>query len=105
MPEQPMTEEIANLVFDVLVDAGAATAERESFVFHQTNEHVTEYRFGGHLGHGGKFYRNPGKLPDGSYGERWYVSYYREDETPKRRSIMLLADRALETFRAQYLAT
>jgi hypothetical protein len=57
----------------VLVDHAGASRfpdEEDRFVFLQSNEHVAEYRFGGKLGFGGKFWRNAG---------RFYVSAYTED--------------------------
>jgi hypothetical protein len=77
-----MTVEQANAVYDVLAEhAGASDAfvgesadapvpPRAEFVFHQTREHVTEYRFMGSLGFGGKFWRN---------ADAWYVTAYSED--------------------------
>jgi hypothetical protein len=66
-------------VWDLLVnDAGASKdpLDKESFVcaFTKIEYPTTEYRFCGSLGFGGKFWRNNG----------FYISCYREDETPKQ---------------------
>lgn len=67
-------------VYTILVDEAGAYAgsrEREDFIrAYCDNMHpATEYRFGGSLGGGGKFWR----------GCDWFhVSCYREDETPQR---------------------
>ena len=67
-----MSPESANAVYDILVDiAGANIKTRPDFVHEMTRENPTiEWRFGGYLGFGGKYYR-----------ERNKVSCYREDET------------------------
>lgn len=76
----PLTAEQANAIFDTLVTyAGAREDNRDYFVSIQTREHLTEYRFGGSLGFGGKVWRNTGHRPDGTWGECWYVSAYPED--------------------------
>lgn len=43
-----------------------------------------EFRIGGILGFGGKFWRNNTKRPDDTWGEHWYVNYYAEHTTPER---------------------
>lgn len=68
----------------ILVEhAGAPTGDeaRDLFVQAMLREErpVQEYRFQGNLGFGGKFMRNDGML---------YVQCYREDETPKRRTVL-----------------
>lgn len=79
-----LTAEQANAVWDVLAwHAGAcdesyddALSPRQEFVFNQTSENITEYRFMGPLGFGGKFW---------NYAGRWYVTAYPEDMTPQRQ--------------------
>lgn len=71
-------------VWDVLVAHGGAydgPHEKETFVrsYTQNEYKATEYRFGGDLGFGGKFYRGSG---------RFYVLCYREDQTPEREQIL-----------------
>lgn len=95
----------ANAVWDILVEhAGASdnpdVGERESFVHLQTTRHLTEYRFIGNLGSGGKFWRNTSKRPDGSWGEMWYINCYRESETPERLAAIQAANEALEALRS-----
>ena len=84
-----MSEAVANAIYDILVqDCGAYDGghERESFVAHQTTEDVIEWRFGGKLGFGGKFWRNAGRI---------YVNCYREDETPEMRKMIDKANERL----------
>lgn len=75
--------------FDILVnDAGASALDQTSFVLAYTEvEHrATEFRFGGHLGFGGKFWRNNG---------RFYVSCYREDATPEKTQVIQIVNAKL----------
>jgi hypothetical protein len=78
------------LVYDVLTKVCGASDnpyDREHFVAAQCEEgHPTEWRFCGSLGFGGKFWRNDG---------RFYVSCYREDETPARLKAIAEANRLL----------
>lgn len=97
---RPLTDETANKVYDILVATIDATERgREYFVHAQTTEHLTEFRLSSPLGFGGKFWRNPGTLPDGTYGERWYVNTYPEDQTPARDAMIAAANTALDTLR------
>lgn len=53
-----MKEEIANKVYDILVNIGAASESmRDSFVHNHTrvDDECREWRFGGRLGFGGKY--------------------------------------------------
>lgn len=97
-----MTVEAAHAVYDVLLKAGASERERESFVFHQTNGHVTAFRFCGVFGFGGKFWRNTDRLPDGSWGERWYVSGYDENFNDLNRAVEKITNDALEALRVEH---
>jgi len=84
-----LTVEQANAIYDVLVkECGACDYghDRESFVHRQITEEIPEWRFCGDLGFGGKFWRNCG---------RWYVTCYREDETPKRLAMIDAANESL----------
>jgi hypothetical protein len=84
-----MTPEFANAIYDILVKTcGAREADRAEFVLAQTDGVVTEWRFCGHLGFGGKFWRNGGRI---------YVSCYPEDMSPKRKEILSAANIALAT--------
>jgi len=76
--------------YDVLVQhAGAYPGERSDFVYELTRRdkgyRVEEWRFRGLLGFGGKFWRN----------RTFYVSCYREDETPERLQIIETVNAAL----------
>ena len=86
-PLEPMTEEMANKVYDVLVEiCGAHIGARSHFVSQQAYEPICEWRFSGHLGFGGKFWRNDGRM---------YVNCYREDETPERQAMIERANERL----------
>ena len=57
----------------------------------ETNDpkYSREFRFQGGLGFGGKFWRNNG---------RFYVTCYREDETPERLAMIKATNDALAAF-------
>jgi len=76
-----MTTELANRIYDVLVQhCGAPAVERDGFVYEFTQpEHTREWRFRGWLGFGGKFWDT---------GDKFYVGCYQEDETDDRRWIV-----------------
>lgn len=70
------TEEIANEIYDILVECGGAReSNRDNFVWvHVKDDFPTDqYRFQGHFGFGGKFYS------DGSSSRAWRVSYHPDD--------------------------
>ena len=78
-------------IWTVLVqECGAAEGDgmlgRAWFLAAQQHRPVTEYRFIGALGFGGKFWINDGRL---------YVTCYREDETPERLAMIERANRRL----------
>lgn len=81
--------QLANQIFDILVrEAGASEHDRGIFVsFLDTRGR--EFCFWGKLGFGGKFWNN---------GSDWYVTCYKEDETPARRKIIKKTNRALKVF-------
>lgn len=90
--EPQITEQVANDLYDVLAaHAGATDYQRENFVSVQSRERCVEYRFGGALGFGGKFWRNDG---------RWCVNAYREDETAGRMAQINATNIALGELRA-----
>lgn len=69
--------------WDILVEHAGASKDpdaRTSFVHAYTERKfpASEWRFGGHLGFGGKFWRNG----------RYYISCYPEDRTKKREAII-----------------
>ena len=83
-----MNNQKANAIFDILVqECGAFGDDRLGFVYNQTTEPVSEWRFCGKLGFGGKFWRNNGRM---------YVSCYPDDETPERMKMIEAANKRLE---------
>jgi hypothetical protein len=85
----PFTADQANAIWDVLVEhAGAVEDQREQFVSVQTYSHCAEYRFGGELGFGGKF-----------WSQRWDVTCYSEDQTAERQAIIAATNAALAALR------
>jgi hypothetical protein len=72
MNDEPrIPEKYAVRIWDLLVERlDAQAGEQDAFVWTQSRG-CTEYRFGGKLGFGGKFWHN---------GGRWYVDAYREDK-------------------------
>jgi len=65
-------------IYDVLIELGGANPrDKEQFVqylLYSKDESFTEFRFMGKFGFGGKFYG----------GDRNYINYYTEDNTPER---------------------
>lgn len=93
-----ITEEMAKAIWRILVEVCGAHEDSDGrqemwFVMGVTQPRFTEYRFGGKLGFGGRFWQ--------SYN-RWYVSYYKEDETEERREIVAEADRRLAVLRSKF---
>lgn len=88
-PEQ--IERKANRVWDILVDeCGASNSYRDIFVHHFPT--LTEFRFGGRLGFGGKLYA----------GSPLRVGMYREDETPATLEMQKRANQRLRTLERGY---
>jgi hypothetical protein len=59
---------VAQRIYHILVDecgAPEASDNERQFIYHQSEEGCTEWRFFGLLGFGGKFWNT---------GERWYVN-------------------------------
>ena len=61
MPISKMTKDEANKVYDILVNMGGASSslkDRNDFLYHhvESENGCDEYRFGGKLGFGGKYY-------------------------------------------------
>jgi hypothetical protein len=89
-----ISPEEAAATYDILVrHAGARDDEmaRHSFVYHVAScEHPTmEYRFGGHLGWGGKFRNN------GNHDNTPYVDCYSEHLNPERKAVILATNAML----------
>ena len=101
----PWTTEFASKVWTVLTEECGARVDgrdRESFILAATmpaSQHseggITEYRFGGSLGFGGKIYRGPPP----------YVTCYIEHSTPERHASILRANRRLEQLWLEATAT
>lgn len=75
-------EEIFGKIWDILQEhAGARNSswEKETFIRSFAKETTSEWRFQGHLGFGGKFYRNCGRM---------WISCYSEDRTAERQVII-----------------
>ncbi len=91
----PLTADQANAIYDLLVQhAGASENGREGFVIVQANTVTNEYRFGGLLGFGGKFWRMTG-LRREDRDLRWSVNFYSEDKTSEREAAAEVTNRAL----------
>ena len=89
-----MTEEIANKIYDVLCQMGGASEnERSSFVYHhaENRDGIEEWRFGGKLGFGGKYYSG-----------RNEVGCYPEDENKDRKILMKKINGALKEILTQW---
>lgn len=90
--------EFYDAVYTILVDEAGAPAgldDREIFIraYCEVDHPATEYRFGGLLGFGGKFWR--------AY-DSFYITAYREDETPKtiaiRENVNVLLEKAMDKY-------
>ncbi len=78
---------ISDRVYTILIqETGASPEDRFSFRNWFENQEGFEYRFQGALGFGGKFWRNNG---------RFYVTCYRENETPERLAVIEKTNAAL----------
>lgn len=88
-----INEKYANLIFDILVkESGANEKDRESFL--SLREEITEFRFCGKLGFGGKFWNS---------NDKWYISCYKEDESTERNKIIKKVNKILADLRSNYL--
>ena len=87
--QRPLSEQDAQDIYAILV-AMAKAPDHEwavrQFVDAQTRDFCPEYRFGGALGFGGKFWRNGGRL---------YVTCYQEDETASKKKLIAKTNEAL----------
>ncbi|GAB2733916.1 hypothetical protein [Nocardioides pakistanensis] len=103
----PLTREAAEEVYTVLVEHAGASDDgwaRADFVHHQGASFCSEYRFGGCLGFGGKFWRTTVRLPDGTFGEGWYVTAYPEDTTVEVQTRIDATNAALHQARQRHAA-
>jgi hypothetical protein len=105
-PFEPMSDETATAVFDVLVETvGASEHWRVDFAHRQTDRVCSEHRIiGSLLGMGGKFRRNTGtrRHGDGAYGEIWFVDAYPEDMNDERRAMIEATNARLESLRSAH---
>jgi len=98
-----MTKEMANKVYDVLVEeCGANDSDmwRDMFVSHHIKDDclwggVSEWRFQGLLGFGGKFWICTSR--------GWDVNYYREDATHERDQMMRKANERLDALYKEHV--
>lgn len=96
-----MKESTANKIYDVLLahcGPFPSYSNRVSFVREFTSiNHTNEWRFIGNLGFGGKFW-------DSKFwgsNRRFYVSCYREDETPERLRIIATVNAELSKIKEE----
>lgn len=93
-----LRKDVANKIYDILVKCCGApdvrtAGPRHSFIANQTSGFVTEWRFGGDMGFGGKFWRNEGM---------WYVNCYSEDKTSGKNKAIQKVNKELAELKAQY---
>jgi hypothetical protein len=80
-----MTQDRAHTIYTVLVAmVGASAEDRDNFVYHHSKSGCEEWRFGGKLGFGGKYYSREN-----------VVSCYKEDETTERMKLIGQTNTAL----------
>jgi hypothetical protein len=80
----------ASAIWDLLIrEAGASEHQRLEFLQLATSG-LTEFRFQGTLGFGGKFYGTR---------DKWRIACYREDETPERLAVIKVVNGELEIMR------
>lgn len=80
----------AGAVYDLLVEkCGAYPRDRDGFILHHQyiKNGSSEWRFGGLLGSGGKFYVT---------GHKWYVSNYTENGGPEENLLIAETNKALQ---------
>lgn len=92
IPTMPLSGAVASDIWDILKDAGAPEGGRSQFIIAQMTACV-EYRFGGLLGFGGKFW---------NYRDKWYVTCYPEDDTPERTVLINGVNQKLSDLKASY---
>jgi hypothetical protein len=90
MPSE-ISEQAARSICRILKEeCGATDFMLDWFIPRLREESITEYRFQGNLGFGGKFWNANG---------RWYVTCYSEDETPERQEMIRKANERLADLR------
>ncbi len=99
MHSPSIDQETAAKIFDILVQECGAVRDSLCHGFEPFRTYVEkeldrhEYRFGGALGFGGKFYNS---------GFEWRVSCYSENLTPQRRAMIEQANLRLEALRNEW---
>ena len=91
------SKQFASEVYDILIKyCDASVTEKESFIDSHSNDReygeCTEWRFCGNLGFGGKYRSN-----------RNTVDCYSEDINPKRGTIIVTTNNALQSLAMKYL--
>jgi hypothetical protein len=87
---------VAREVYQILVEECGAPSDAdsaESFLYTHRDGRVDEYRFGGSLGYGGKFWQHDLR-----------VSCYKEDDTPERLAAIARANTRLAEVKEQLRA-
>lgn len=80
---------LSNAIWDILVrEAGALELDRDLFLQWFAEKNGREYRIGGALGFGGKFWRTDG---------RFHVNCYPEDLTPESQQVIDRTNQALDS--------
>lgn len=91
-----LTSEEAGAVYDLLVSkCGAYARDRDGFILHHADISASwgsEWRFGGMLGSGGKFYVT---------AFRWYVSNYVENDGPEESLLIAETNQTLQQMYAK----
>lgn len=88
MDGKPLSVDMANKVYDILVECAGARpneTERGDFVYAQNSRYIGEYRFMGALGFGGKFWR------ESSYSHM-RVNTYIEIEAERPETIPMIVE-------------
>lgn len=93
-PDFIITFDIANSIIDILVEHCGVNANRRKTIIDDLMwGNLTEYRFQGNLGFGGKLNYNNSKI---------YVSYYPEDKTPEKELMVEIANNKLSEIYTKY---
>jgi hypothetical protein len=93
-PDFIITFDIANSIVDILVEhCGVNANRRKTIVDDLMWGKLTEYRFQGNLGFGGKLNYNNSKI---------YISYYLEDKTPEKELMVEIANNKLSEIYSKY---
>jgi hypothetical protein len=102
MKPVPIPEKYANDIWDILMQYAGATEYWRSNFLACRNE-ITEYRFQGKLGFGGKFWNQMHVIPSSmTFSQGWDVTCYSEDETPERKEMVRKTNERLAELFAQY---